>query len=423
MSSTPTPSLVGNPKVVRRDTLAKVTGAKKFTSDIQPADVGVSATTGFVYMGYVTCPYPNALIKSIDVSAAEAAGAVTLTGMDTDFLPEYTYYSTSGNRVRGPLPTTQARYAGCPVVAVGAASPSLLNDAIDLVKVEYEPLPYVFDVEGALAAGAPAIWPGGNSPGGSIVEGVANPSSAQVAFGDADGAIEVADAVVTIRLDTQFIQHMDIEPRGCLAQWASTSQGLINIWGNTQYAASLKTTVANYFGVPAANVTVRTSLGGAENASIGTGLGNKSSGEEYIIATAMSHKAGGVVKFLNTRYTNSLATTNRYPERAYLTGAAKNGKLTALKAVIYANVGANGGANSDLGAFYAIYNVDNVNLVSYSANSNAYGLAGPMRDVGESQNHWFTEQVVDMLAEKLNIDPQVFRLNNMRTAAFTDTVT
>src|SRR5271157_105008 len=196
MSSTPGPSLVGNPKVVRRDTLAKVTGAKKFTNDIQPGDVGVSATTGFVYMGYVTCPYPNALIKSIDVSAAEAAGATTLTGMDTDFLPTYTYYSTSGNRVRGPLPTTQARYAGCPVVAVGAASPNLLNDAIDLVKVEYEPLPYVFDVEGALAAGAPAIWPGGNSPGGSIVEGVANPSSAQVAFGNADAAIAAADAVV-----------------------------------------------------------------------------------------------------------------------------------------------------------------------------------------------------------------------------------
>jgi len=61
--------------------------------------------------------------------------------------------------------------------------------------------------------------------------------------------------------------------------------------------------------------------------------------------------------------------------------------------------------------------------VSYSANSNAYGLAGPMRDVGESQNHYFVETIVDMLAEKLNIDPATFRLNNMRTAAFTDTVT
>ena len=121
MSSTTTSfSVVGNPKIGRRDTLAKVTGAKRFTADIQPSDVGIAASTGFVYMGYVACPYPNALIKSIDVSEAEAAGAITLTGNDTDFLPPYTYYSTSGNRLRGPLPTTQARYAGCPVVAVAS---------------------------------------------------------------------------------------------------------------------------------------------------------------------------------------------------------------------------------------------------------------------------------------------------------------
>ncbi|MGD0510566.1 MAG: molybdopterin cofactor-binding domain-containing protein, partial [Candidatus Micrarchaeaceae archaeon] len=389
-------SIVGNPNIVRRDVLAKVTGTKKFTSDIQPTDVGLSAATGFVYMGYVTCPYPNALIKSIDVSKAEAAGAVTLTGMDTQFLPAYTYYSTSGNRLRGPLPTTQARYSGCPVVAVGAASPDLLNDAINLVKVVYEPLPYVFDVEGALAPNAPAIWPGGNSPGGSITEGVAQPSSAQTKFGDAEGAIAAADTVINVTLDTQFVQHMDIEPRGLVVQWTG---GNVNVWGNTQYAASLKTTIANYFAIPAANVTVRTSLGGFENGSVGTGLGNKSSGEEYIIAAALSKKSGGVVKFLHSRYTNTLATTARYPERAFITAAAKNGVITAFKAVIYANVGANGGANSDLGAFYAIYNVNNVDLVSYSANSNGYGLAGPMRDVGESQNHYFVETAVDMLAE------------------------
>ena len=374
-------------------------------------------------MGYVTCPYPNALINSIDVSAAEAAGATTLTGYDYEYLPPYNYYSTSGNRFRGPLPTTQARYSGCPVVAVGADSPDLLNDAIGLVKVDFTPIPYVFDVEEALQSTAPQIWPGGNSPGGSMTEGVAQPSTAVMQFGDADAAIAAADQIVTVRLDTQFIQHMDIEPRGLIAQWASTSEGIINVWGNTQYAASIKTTVANYFGIPAANVNVRTSLGGFENGSIGNGLGNKSSGEEYIIATAMSKKAGGVVKFLQTRYTNSLATSNRFPQRAYITAAGKNGILTAFKGEVFANVGANGGANSDLGEFYVIYNVNNVNLVSYSSNSDAYGLAGPMRDVGESQNSYFVETAVDMLAEAYNMDPSQFRLQNMRTAAYTDNTT
>ena len=316
-------------------------------------------------------PTPTRSIKSIDVSAAQAAGAVTLTGLDTQFLPAYTYYSTSGNRLRGPLPTTQVRYAGCPVVAVGAVFPKACNDAINLVKVEYEPLPYVFDVEGARHKTHLRSRPEATPAGGSITEGVAQPSSAQVQFGNADAAIVAADAVVTVRLDTQFIQHMDIEPRGLLAQWTG---GNLNVWGNTQYAASLKTTLANYFAIPAASVTVRTSLGGFENASVGCGLGNKSSGEEYVIAAALSKKAGGVVKFLHTRYTNTLATTNRYPERGYITAAAKNGVLSAFKVVIYANVGANGGANSDLGEFYAIYTVQNANLSATPRTATHTGL-------------------------------------------------
>ena len=417
MSSNSSFSIVGNPNVKRRDIETKITGTKKFTADILPPDVGVSNTTGFVYMGYVTCPYPNALIKSIDVSAAEAAGAITLTGKDTDYLPAYTYYSTAGNRLRGPLATDQVRFAGQPIVAVGAASPDLVNDAINLVKVEYEPLPYVFDVEDATKPDAPVLWPGGNVPGGSIQEGVAMPSTAVVKYGDADAAINEADQTVTLTLNSQWIQHMDIEPRGLVAQWIG---GRINVWGNTQYAASLQRSIANYFAIPTADVTVRTSLGGFENGSVGTGLGNKSSGEEYIIAAALSKKSGGVVKFLNTRFTNTLATSCRWPQRCYITVAGKNKKITAIKAVVYVNVGANGGASSDLGEYYAIYNIPNADLTSYSANTDAYSLAGPMRDVGESPNTWFVETAIDKLAEQYNMDPSEFRLQNMITASYTD---
>ena len=70
-----------------------------------------------------------------------------------------------------------------------------------MVKVEYEPLPYVFDTQDALAPDAPAIWAGGNAPGGSITEGIAQPSTAVTKYGDAEGAIAAADQVVTIQLD------------------------------------------------------------------------------------------------------------------------------------------------------------------------------------------------------------------------------
>ena len=435
-------ALVGNPAVARRATYNSITGVKKYTQDIMPANVGVSAATGFVYMGYVTCPYPNALIKSIDTSAAEAMGATTLTALDYDYLPPYNYYSTSGLHTRGPLPWPQVRSPGAIVVAVGASSPDLVNDAINAVKVEYEPLPYVFDAEEALAPGAPQIWPNGNSPGGSVVEGAPTPSTAVMQFGDVQAAFAEADVVVTVpTLDTQWLNHYDMEPRGLIAQWASgggldvinaaggtdtTYAGTtINIWGNTQYAYGIKSTLSSYFFVPANNINVKTGLGG-NDATTGTGgvvgnaFGNKTSGEEYVIAAAMARKTGGVVKFMFNRATHACATTDRFPFRGYLKISAKNNLITGLQAVIYVNTGALSGAESELSELYATYNIPNVDLISYSVTTNAYFEASPMRDVGESQCSLFTETAVDLLAEKLNIDPALFRLNNMRTQGYTD---
>jgi xanthine dehydrogenase molybdenum-binding subunit len=420
-------ALVGNPAITRRATYAAVTGVKRYTMDIHPSDIGISATTGFLYMGYVTCPHPNALIKSIDVSAAEAMGATTLTALDYDFLPADDYYSSSGLHTRGPLPYPQVRSPGGIVVAVAHTSPDLLNDAIQLVNVEYEPLPYVFDSQAALAAGAPMIWPNGNSPSGSVIEGQPTPSTAVVTVGDVDTAFAQADAVVTLPvLNSQFINHFDMEPRGLIAQW--TSAGQINIWGNTQFAYGIQSTLASYFFVPAANINVRTALGGDDATTggggvVGCGLGNKTSGEEYVIAVAMAKKTGNPVKFGHTRYTHATATTDRFPFRGFVEISAKGGLITGIKARIYVNCGALSGSESELSELYDTYNIPNIDLISYSATTNAYSQASPMRDVGESQCSLLTETAVDMLAEKLNVDPAQFRLNNMKTQGYTDPVT
>jgi CO/xanthine dehydrogenase Mo-binding subunit len=434
-------ALVGNPAVGRRACYNQITGVKRYFNDIQPKDLGVSATTGFVYMGYVTCPYPNAMITSIDTSAAEAAGAITLSGLDTEYLPQYNYYATSGNRTRGPLPYPQVRSAGSAVVAVGAASPDLVNDAINLVKVTYKPLPYVFDAEEALEPGAPQLWPGGNSPGGTITNSIAAAATSVLAIGNTAAAIEEADTVVTLpALDTQWGQHMELDTRGAIVQWTSTggvstSGGVstttpgvtINLWSNSQNVTGFASTLSSYFFIPAANINSRTNLGGNDATTGGCvdggAFGNKLSAEEIVVAAAMSKKSGGVVKFAQTRYGQARFTVNRYPFRAYVTIAAKNGLITALEAVEYCNVGAVAGSESELSEFYAVYNIPNVNLVSYPVNTNAYYEAAAMRDVGESQCSFFCETAVDMLAEKLNIDPAEFRLKNMRTAAYTDPAT
>ncbi len=149
-------SLVGNTSLTRRDLIPRITGARAFASDISAADIGASS---MVYMGMVTCPYPSAKVKSIDVSKAEAAGFVTLTGAE---LPAYDYYGGSG-RPFPPLSSNTVIFAGQAVAAVASSDPNGVTDALDLVKVTYEPQAYVFDPEEALSPNAPQLYEGGNS--------------------------------------------------------------------------------------------------------------------------------------------------------------------------------------------------------------------------------------------------------------------
>ena len=152
-------------------------------------------------MGLVTSPYPSAKIKRIDVSQAEAAGFITLTAAE---LPAFNYYGGSG-RPFAPLSHDMITFAGQPVVAVASSDPNGVTDAINLVHVDYEPQPYVFDVEAALSSGAPQVYEGGNSIIGP--KPIINAD-----LGDVDGALANADVVVgPIRYDTAIYTHFELE--------------------------------------------------------------------------------------------------------------------------------------------------------------------------------------------------------------------
>jgi CO/xanthine dehydrogenase Mo-binding subunit len=404
-------ALVDNPKVRRRDTLRKITGKAVYTYDINPDNVGES---GFVYMGKVTCPYPHARIKRIDVSKAEAAGYVAVTASD---MPPFDLWGVFG-RGHTPLPADFVRHPGEPVVCVGAGTTNEVEDAANLVEIEYEPLPFVLDAEEALKPGAPQIWPTGNVPGaGFNTETGPIPATLHIELGDVDAAFAKADAVVENRLDFPLEQHYEMEPRGVVVAWQGSQ---LVYWASNQWVHLARTLIANYFRMPVNDVVVKTSLGGLEEGGVlGMALGDKVAGEELVIAAVMSKKAGAPVKYGPTRFDQALNTCNpRFPMRAYVKFAGtRDGTFTAIQANIYTNVGAYGGSEGSdtLTDFYEAYVVPNVRLDNISVNTNSYPYAGAMRDVGESQGHFFTEVTVDMLAEKLGIDPVQFRLKNMRT--------
>jgi CO/xanthine dehydrogenase Mo-binding subunit len=406
-------ALVDNQSVRRRDTLRKITGKAIYTYDINPDHINQQS---LVYMGKITCPYPRAKITKLDVSKAQAAGYLTVTAQD---MPPFDLWGISG-RGHTPLPVDTVLYAGQMVAAVGALTTDQVENAVDLVDVEFEPLPYVLDAEEALKPDAPQIWPNGNVPGaGFDPETGPIPATLKVQFGDVESAFAKADAVIETKLDFPLEQHYEMEPRAVVVNW---TQNELTFYASNQWVHLARTLIANYFRIPTNDVVVKTALGGYEEGGVvGMALGDKVSGEELVIAAVMSKKAGLPVKYGPTRFDQALNTTNpRFPMRAQVKfGGTRDGSFTAMQVGIVTNVGAYGGSQGSdtLSDFYEAYVVPNVSIESISVNTDAYAYAGPMRDVGESQGHFFLESAVDMLAEKLSIDPAQFRLKNMRTKA------
>ena len=261
------------------------------------------------------------------------------------------------------------------------------------------------------------LYLGGNSPAGGFTnENGVQPSTITIKFGDADTAMANADVVVgPLKYQTQHEQHYEMEPYAVVAQWTS---GNLRVWSSNQWAHSEQSTLAAYFGVPVNNVTVSTALGGNEGGGVlGNALGDKISGELEVVTAMMAKITGAAVKGALPRNNQATWMSARFPMTAYITlGAMKNGTITALKATVYTNVGAIGGSNGSdaISDFYNMYNIPNVTISGNSANTNRYHNAGPMRDVGESQGHFFIESAVDELAQTLNMDPVALRAMNLR---------
>ena len=440
-------NLVGNQNIVRRDIIRKITGQAIYGYDINPAHIGLPPnnpqSTNMLFMGLIRCPYPRANVLSIDTSKADAAGYITLTAED---LPTWQYWSTSGRQYT-ILPLAgrdQILYSGQPVAAVAAPTTDLVENAAALIDVQYEVLPFVLDQEEALQPGAVQLFPGGpnNAVGGFTAETGPVPAAIHWERGNVQQALQTAAYTVgyptPVRFDTQIEQHYEFEPYAQTANWvaslfptptvAATSPGapagtatgsVLYMTGDSQWVHLDRLTLASYFNLPINNVVLRTALGGTEGGGVlGNGLGDKIAGPWMGLTAAMSKKAGMAVKYGPTRNDHENIMNHRFPNRAYVTlGADSSGNFTAMKITLYINVGAYGGSQGSDGVsdYINAYDVPNVLIDVYSVNTNAYRIAGAMRDVGESQAHFIMERSVDMLAKAANIDPLKFRLTNGRS--------
>ena len=373
-----------------------VQGRAKFVADM-PAELHVKI---------LGSPHAHAMIKSIDTSKAEVLEGVeaVLTYQDVPkrLMPR------ADQRALYIL-DPHLRHVGDEVAAVAAISKEIAEKALELIKVEYEVLPAVFDPEEAAKEDAPRIYPEGNVYGpqfGELVEkGINEPTLLE--WGDIDKGFAEADIVVEDKFEAKPQVHAALEPHVCLASWEGDE---LTLWSATQTPTEVRKGVAYALGMPESKVRVISKW-------VGGGFGGKYTNRHQPIAALLSKKAGGKTTKLVLTREESLIQAKRFMARVYVKmGAKKDGTLTAINFKAYADIGGYGNFASIAGFFGGFpccsYNCRNARFAGWDVHTN-YFTSQPYRSAQLPSLNFATEQVVDQVAEKLGMDPTEIRLKNM----------
>ncbi|MDO8689715.1 MAG: xanthine dehydrogenase family protein molybdopterin-binding subunit [Dehalococcoidia bacterium] len=382
-------SVIGKP-YVGPDVPPKSSGTAKFLDDL--------ALPGMLFGRLLRCPYPNARIVSIDVSEAVRHPGVRAVITGADFASRK--YGLAPNVIadRDPLVREQARYAGEEVAAVAAVDEDAAEEALDLIKVEYEVLPGVFEPEEALKPGAPTVGGEGNICG-------------RVAYqtGDAAAAFEQADHVREDSFTVEAVTHAAIEPHGAIASFDPL--GNLTLWTSTQTATWVRSVLAPVLGIPEEMVRVI-------SPAVGGAFGGKSGVFSHEVCAALLSKATGQpVKIMCSREEVFTATTRRHGMAVQLkTGVKKDGTLLAMQCRVIAESGAYanmGPASISYTAAFltAPYLVPNVDFEAFRVYNNR-PVCGPQRGPGTPPIRFAVECQIDRIASDLGLDAAAIRLKN-----------
>ena len=301
----------------------------------------------------------------------------------------------------------KALYDGHPVAAVAAVSPAIARQALKMIKVDYEVLPHVTDVEAAMAPDAPIlhehIFTEGVQPKAKRPSNVAYRH--QFGHGDLDKGFKAADVVIERTFRTEAAHQGYIEPHACLADLKADGSG--DIWCCTQGHYMVRTMCASLLGLDISRLRVTAS-------EIGGGFGGKTVVFLEPLALALSRKAGRPVKMVMSREEVFRASgpTASSAMRVKI-GIKKDGRLTAGDAELKFQGGAFPGSLVDMGAMaaFACYELENVRVVGYDVVCNRPKLAA-YRAPSAPIAAFAVESVIDELAGRIGMDPLELRLKN-----------
>lgn len=380
-------------RVNRPDGVDKVTGRAKFGADTFAPGQLVGLT--------LRSPHAHAKIKKIDTSRAEKLQGVkaVLTAED---LPDLTGDDSENfDILENCMARDRALYHGHAVAAVAAIDASTAKKALKLIKVTYEKLPHVTDVDKAMEPDAPIVQPR------NLQDGKPSNISGRYEFGhgDIEAGLKDADVVVEKSFKTEQTHQGYIEPHACLASVSPDGTG--ELWVTTQGHFSFRNVCAALLGMDIAKLKVTSS-------EIGGGFGGKTHVWIEPVALALSRKANRPVKMVMSReevFKASGPTCSTSMDVKI--GAKKDGTITSAFIECRYMDGAFPGIWGMLGGMtaWACYDLKNVKSIGIDVLCNRPKVAA-YRAPSAPMMAFGVESTMDMLAAELKMDPVKLRLHN-----------
>ena len=386
---------VGKP-LRRVDALGKTTGTTVYAGDFEMPNM--------LHAKVFRSSEPSARIVHLDVSAAEALEGVecVLTAEDlpggrlaTD-MPGQTGQEERKGSKAPVLASDRVRFVGEPIALVAAESLAIAEQALDLIEIEYEPLPGVYDPLEAMQPDAPVVYEPDN-----IV------ATWKIDKGDVEAGFAAADQIVENTFAMPFIDHAYLEPEAGVA-WVD-DQDVINIRVCTQVVEHFRS-IAQAVGVPHNKVHVQGTM-------IGGGFGGKEDITVEIFLALLTKATRRPVKLVYTREESILAHSKRHPFIiTHRTGVKEDGRITAAEIEMIANAGAYPYLSPYVSLYATVtangpYKVDNLKVDTKAvATNNPFTSA--FRGFGAAQAAVAYEQQMDEVAKALGMDPLEFRKVN-----------
>ena len=389
--------------VPRIDAYERVTGRATYTRDVR--------LPGMLYGRVLRSPHPHARIRGIDVTKAAALPGVRAVATHENAKVVYGSGSIAGGgqyndelkastKHRRYTFDNLVRFVGEPVAAVAAVNRYVAEEALELIEVDYEELPFVVDPEEALEPGAPLIWPEGNLS----LDRENEPRPRESRKGDVEAGFQAADQVFEARYKTGFVHDAPMEPRSALAHWKGDK---LTLYTTTQGISNCRHDNARDLGLADHQVQIICQY-------MGGGFGDKNGSYYFdLIAAMLAKEAEAPVLLELSRKDSWLGTHGRWHTvQYYKVGVKQDGTVTAIQLRAYSGMGPFLRRSGGIGGLN-VYGCPNIESAVYPVHTNRM-VSGNFRAPSDPQGYFGVQSMMDNIAYELGVDPVDFAMKNMQ---------